>query len=122
MAWWRELARREPGVHLVEDTHADVTAYMLAADIMVSDASSVVFEFLALDRPIVLVTNPLHRADPAYDPESIIWRWRDVGEEIHDVAEAGAAIGARSASPVGRRRGGRTTRGSCSGRARRQEP
>ncbi len=92
MTWWRELARREPGVHLVEDTHADVTPYMLAADALVSDASSVVFEFLALDRPIVLVTNPRHRADPAYDPESIIWRWRDVGEEIHDVAEVGPAV------------------------------
>jgi hypothetical protein len=92
MAWWRRLAEREPAVHLVMDTHADVTGYMLAADVLVSDASSVVFEFLALDRPIVLVTNPLHRADPAFDPDSIIWRWRDVGEEVHDVAEVSSAV------------------------------
>ena len=68
MAWWRRLAEEERGVHLVTDTHADVTSYMLAADVLVSDASSAVFEFLALDRPIVLVTNPLHRADPASTP------------------------------------------------------
>ena len=92
MAWWRRLAEEERGVHLVADTHADVTSYMLAADVLVSDASSAVFEFLALDRPIVLVTNPLHRADPAFDPHSIIWRWRDVGEEVHEVGDVGAAV------------------------------
>jgi hypothetical protein len=79
-------------VHLVSDTHADVTPYMLAADVLLSDASSAVFEFLALDRPIVLVTNPCHRADPAYDPDSIIWRWRDLGEEVHDVADVASAV------------------------------
>lgn len=92
MGWWRRLAERERGVHLVRDAGADVTSYMLAADILVSDASSAVFEFLALDRPIVLVTNPLHRADPAYDPDSIIWRWRDVGEEVHDVSDVASAV------------------------------
>jgi CDP-glycerol:poly(glycerophosphate) glycerophosphotransferase len=83
MARWERLAATARGVHLVRDTHADVTPYLLAADVLVSDASSVIFEFLALDRPIILVTNPRHAADPAYDPEDIIWSWRDVGEEVH---------------------------------------
>ena len=62
MAGWARLAAAHRGVHLVEDTHADVVPYLLASDVLLSDASSVVFEFLALDRPIVLVTNPRHRA------------------------------------------------------------
>lgn len=91
MATWAQLDATDHGVHLVRDTHADVTRYMLAADVLVSDASSAIFEFLALDRPIVLVTNPDHAADPAYDPGSILWTWRDVGEEVHraeDLPEA----------------------------------
>jgi hypothetical protein len=92
MRWWRRSAEQERGVHLVTDTRADVTSYMLAADFLISDASSAVFEFLALDRPIILLTNPLHRADPGYDPHSIIWRWRDVGEEVHDVGDVASAV------------------------------
>lgn len=107
MAWWRRLAEHECGVHLVTDAHADVTPYMLAADVLISDASSAVFEFLALDRPIVLVTNPLHRADPAYDPHSIIWRWRDVGEEVHDVGDVASAL-ERALREPGRHRERRT--------------
>ena len=99
MAWWARLEASVPGVHLVRDTHADITPYMLAADVLVSDASSAIFEFLALDRPIVLVTNPRHAADPAYDPDDITWRWRDLGEEIHDVARLPAAVAHALRSP-----------------------
>lgn len=100
MARWRRLARAHAGVHLVEDTHADVVPYMLASDVLVSDASSTIFEFLALDRPIVLVTNPRHTADPAWAPDDIVWLWRDVGEEIHDVGELPAAVAAALRQPA----------------------
>jgi hypothetical protein len=104
MARWERLAA-EPGVWLVRETDADVTRYMLAADLLVSDASSAVFEFLALDRPIVLVTNPRHRADPAFDPSDITWRWRDVGEEVDDVEALPRAVArALADSPVRRAR------------------
>jgi hypothetical protein len=99
MATWSRLAAAHPGVHLVADTHADIVPYLLAGDILVSDASSVIFEFLALDRPIVLVTNPRHRADPAWEPEDIVWRWRDVGREVHDVRELPAAVAEALAHP-----------------------
>lgn len=92
MACWERLEATEPAVHLVRDTHADITPYMLASDLMISDASSAIFEFLALDRPIVLVTNPRHAADPAYEPRDILWTWRDVGEEVHDIARLPAAV------------------------------
>jgi CDP-glycerol glycerophosphotransferase (TagB/SpsB family) len=92
MAWWARLAATEPGVVLVRETHADITPYMLAADVLISDASSAIFEFLALDRPIVLVTNPRHRADPAYVPDSNLWAWRDVGIEVRDVERLPEAV------------------------------
>lgn len=100
MAEWSRIEAAEPGVHLVRDTHADITRYMLAADVLISDASSAIFEFLALDRPIVLVTNPAHSADPAYDSESILWTWRDVGREIHDVNRLPGAVAEALAHPA----------------------
>ena len=101
MAGWARLAAAHRGVHLVEDTHADVVPYLLASDVLLSDASSVVFEFLALDRPIVLVTNPRHRADPAWLDDDIVWRWRDLGHEIGDAGELPAAVAAALARPGG---------------------
>jgi hypothetical protein len=92
MARWHRLAAAHSGVHVVGDARSDVTPYMLAADVLVSDASSVVFAFLALDRPIVLVTNPRHRADPAYDADDVIWRWRDLGREVRDPEHLPAAV------------------------------
>jgi len=102
MAGWARLAAGTAGVHLVRDTHADVMPYLLAADLLVSDASSVIFEFLALDRPIVLVSNPRRTADPAYDPDDIIWRWREIGDEVHDPADLPGAVAAGLRAPGAR--------------------
>jgi CDP-glycerol glycerophosphotransferase (TagB/SpsB family) len=100
MARWRRMAAEHPAVHLVDDTHADVAPYLLASDVLISDASSVIFEFLPLDRPIILVTNPRHRADPAWAPDDIVWRWRDVGDEVHRAEDIPAAVARALAAPA----------------------
>jgi CDP-glycerol glycerophosphotransferase (TagB/SpsB family) len=67
---------------------------------LVSDASGVIFQYLALDRPIVLIANPAAASDEArYDPDAIEWRWRDVGEEVADVKKLAAAVERALADP-----------------------
>lgn len=102
MTTWRRVAAAHPNVLLIEDTHADVVPYLLASDVLLSDASSVIFEFLALDRPIVLITNPRHRADPAWLADDIAWRWRDLGDEVTRVSALPGAIAAALADPDAR--------------------
>jgi hypothetical protein len=92
MARWARMAATYSGVHLVADTHVDIVPYLLASDVLLSDASSVIFEFLALDRPVIVVNNPLRTADPAWYPEDIVWRWRDLAHEIHEPRELPAAV------------------------------
>ena len=64
LAAWRDAAASERHVWLIDDPAADVVPYLQAADVLISDASSVVFQYLALDRPIVLITNPDHERSP----------------------------------------------------------
>jgi hypothetical protein len=103
MARFERMAATHPGVHLVADTHADVVPYLLASQVLLSDASSVIFEFLALDRPIILVSNPRRAADPAWKPDDIVWRWRDLAHEIDDPDELPAAVELALRDPDARR-------------------
>jgi hypothetical protein len=92
MRHWRNAASERPDVYLVEDTHSDVMPYLKAADVLVTDVSSVSLEFLALNRPMVLVTSPYLHEEPFVDRNGFEWRWRDMGHEIFDVAQLPAAV------------------------------
>jgi len=89
---WREVASNNERILLV-DGNADIHQYFPLADIMLSDASSAIFYFLALDRPIILVNNPLRfKARGPFDPEGPEWLWRDVGIEINHADELEGAL------------------------------
>ena len=92
MSELRRAARDRENVWLVEDPANDGMALLPLADVLVSDASSLIFAFLACDRPLVLVTHPDRKQDRGYDENGIEWRWRDVGEEIMDIETLPAAI------------------------------
>jgi CDP-glycerol glycerophosphotransferase (TagB/SpsB family) len=87
--WLRRMeqeASRNPRVHLA-DPQEDIVAHLLAADVLVTDVSSVALAYLALDRPIVLLTNRDCSKDPShFEPEALEWQWRDMGDELRDVA------------------------------------
>ena len=67
--------------------------WLKAADTLISDASSAIFQFLAVDRPIVLISNPDRFASAHFDRRGPEWQWRDVGEEIDDIGDLPAAVG-----------------------------
>ncbi|MDP8207739.1 MAG: CDP-glycerol glycerophosphotransferase family protein [Candidatus Electryonea clarkiae] len=60
----------------------DITPSLVAADVVISDVSSAFMEAMALDRPVVLVNNPLQQLFHSYDPSDIEYKWRDVGIEV----------------------------------------
>lgn len=88
----RSLAARDPQVHWVEDAHEDVVPYLAAADVLISDASGVALEFLALNRPMILLSNPQRFSDEHYNPRGLEWRWRDMGHEIENVDALADAV------------------------------
>lgn len=99
MTMWQAVADRAPQVQLC-DPASDLIPTLLEADLLVSDASSAIFHFLALDRPMVLIDNPERFSDPeCFDPEGIEWQWRDIGAQVTDVADLSAAVRDELAHP-----------------------
>ena len=75
LAGVRALAARDSRVELAEGS-VDVMALLPRADVLVSDASSVFLEFLALDRPIVLIDNEERFKDVRFDASGLEWEFR----------------------------------------------
>lgn len=105
-AWWQALAAsagRHRDVLLVTQAHRDILPYVAAADLMVTDVSSVMFFFAAVDKPLVLLSNPARHADPdRFDPGGPEWLWRGIGEEVEDAAAIPAAIARALSAPSAR--------------------
>lgn len=98
----RQGVRGRRNVWLVEDASVDALLLLPHADVLVSDASSVIMAYLALDRPLVLINHPQRHLDPGFDPDGIEWQWRDMGEEVTDVATLPRVIAAALADPGAR--------------------
>lgn len=87
MARLKEYANSRENVHFVDNPGEDVTPYLQLADVLISDASSVMFEYLALDRPVIAINNPQRFDSPRYDVDGIEWRWRNMTHEVDVIEE-----------------------------------
>jgi CDP-glycerol glycerophosphotransferase (TagB/SpsB family) len=69
--WRRHLQRlaREWGFHIARG--ADASPYLFAADLLITDHSSVGFEFMLLDRPIVVLEAPQLLEKVRINPEKV---------------------------------------------------
>jgi CDP-glycerol glycerophosphotransferase len=79
----------DPGVRIVTDP--DATPLLAAADLVVSDHSSVAFEFLLVDRPLVILDLPELLAAARVHSDQARWL-REAGEPVRSVAELPAAV------------------------------
>jgi CDP-glycerol glycerophosphotransferase (TagB/SpsB family) len=89
---WRSHLKRtcaESGVHLAEDP--DVSPYLMVADALVTDHSSVGFEFMLLDRPIVVVDCPELIEKARVNPDKVTML-RSVAEVVERADQVPAAV------------------------------
>lgn len=96
---WRarlERYRDHPFVRVVSDP--DVVPYLAVADALVTDHSSVGFEFSLLNRPIVIVDCPSLLVSAGVTP-SKVRALRDAAEVVTEAAGAGRAIGRQLDDP-----------------------
>jgi len=68
---WRERLGRYAGPHFLLAASGDSTPFVLASDVMVTDHSSIGFEFCVLDRPLVVYDAPGLVETARINPEKV---------------------------------------------------
>lgn len=94
----RDALAAEPQVRVV-DPSMDATPFMRCASLLVTDVSSVMFEFAALDRPVVLVDNPRQASYANYNPADVEYAMREVGPRVSTVDQLVEAVRQELAEP-----------------------
>jgi CDP-glycerol glycerophosphotransferase (TagB/SpsB family)/GT2 family glycosyltransferase/glycosyltransferase involved in cell wall biosynthesis len=84
MATWREQAANDPLLELVDDPEASIADSFAEADILLADRSSLLFEFMTLDRPILLYSSEKRIEHWQYNADAPGNAWRDIGLEFQD--------------------------------------
>ncbi len=83
--WQQSLAYGN--VEFVTDPKIALPTFFDQTDVMISDASTAIFEFMALNRPILLYTSPHKPEIENYDPEALGNKLRNVGKEFSNEDE-----------------------------------
>ncbi len=98
---WKDLygriASAHPNIFYLDD--ADYSGMMHAADLMISDVSSIFIEFLLLDKPVILFNNPRIKEFPYYHPEDIEYKTRDAAVQVASLDELLKAVSSELAHP-----------------------
>lgn len=83
VALYERLADKNDRVLFAEDL--DITPYLALCDVCVSDVSSAMMEFAALDKPVVLFNNPYWESYKHYNKNDIEFKWRDIGIQAYNL-------------------------------------
>jgi len=94
---YSNIASAHPNIFYLTD--ADYSGMMHAADLMISDVSSIFIEFLLLDKPVVLFNNPRIKEFPYYNAEDIEYKTRDAAVQVASLDELLKAVRTELAHP-----------------------
>ena len=92
LAAWQQAAHEFPNVQFVDDKELSISCLFADTDILISDGSSLIYEFAALDRPILLYTSEEQVGFGEIDPQALGNRCRDIGTEFRTAEEFVAAL------------------------------
>ncbi len=94
---YHRLVSRDPRVIYADEQ--DIAPLLALCDLMISDVSSAMMEFAALDKPLVLFNNPNWKTYQNYNPDDIEFKWRDIGCQTKDIYEITQAVAENLAQP-----------------------
>lgn len=97
---YQDLSTTHPNIFYLADT--DYSGMMHAADLMISDVSSIFIEFLLLDKPVVLFNNPRIKEFIYYQADDIEYKTRDAAVQVSTLEELVAAVKSELHNPGAR--------------------
>ena len=68
------------------DTY-DTDELFFISDILITDVSSIIYEFISLGKPVLLFDSPKQKEYINYNENDLEWIYRDVGERFNDVSK-----------------------------------
>ena len=91
---WRRDAASDARVLFIDDPDVPISAFYADADVLISDGSSLVFEFLALERPILLYTSnkQVEKWKSIWDLQAPANRMRDAGMQFSTLETFGQLL------------------------------
>ena len=87
---YRDLHIIDERVVYIEDL--DITPYLAIADVMISDVSSAMMEFAALEKPLVLFNNPNTGLYKNYNSKDLEYTHRNIGYQVINLEEMKLAV------------------------------
>jgi hypothetical protein len=94
---YKTLVQKDKRVIFADEL--DITPFLTLCDLMISDVSSAMMEFAALDKPLILFNNPNWKSYQNYNPEDIEFKWRDIGLQVTSLEEMKNAVKQCFANP-----------------------
>ena len=87
---YKSLAEKNACCTFVSDN--DISPWLQAADLLISDVSSAFLEFMLLNKPVILVDNPLKEHFAHYDSSDIEYSAREACETVKSCVELKQAV------------------------------
>jgi CDP-glycerol glycerophosphotransferase (TagB/SpsB family) len=94
---YKTLVQKDKRVIFADEL--DITPFLTLCDLMISDVSSAMMEFAALDKPLILFNNPNWKSYQNYNPEDIEFKWQDIGLQVTSLEEMKNAVKQCFANP-----------------------
>ncbi|MCL2063452.1 MAG: CDP-glycerol glycerophosphotransferase family protein [Candidatus Cloacimonetes bacterium] len=70
-------------IYIAENYDTDEIYFV--SDLLISDVSSVIYEFLSLNKPVLLFDSPRQKSYINYNESDLEWIYRDVGERFQNI-------------------------------------
>ena len=71
------MSEESSGIDYVEESHSDISDYIIWSDVVLGDCSGALILALASCKPIVAYDNPDRCKSPYFDPDGVEWTKRD---------------------------------------------